>query len=112
VAAVPLYFLTLCTHDRGPIPANEATHESFLLFCELAPQPGAFVGRYVLMPDYLHRLVTFDREETSLSDWVKSCSGQKWNSVVANPVRPGLTLLGEDWPYAGAIHEVHFSRRS
>lgn len=34
--------------------------------------------------------------------------GKKWNYVVANPVRAGLALEPEAWPYAGTIHDLTF----
>ncbi len=68
----PLYFVTLCAFDRKPILAQPTTHETFIQFCEKGAAHGAFVGRYVLMPDHLHLFVTFSFGDISLSDWVKS----------------------------------------
>jgi putative transposase len=31
---------------------------------------------------------------------------EKWRYVLENPVRKGLVLQAEDWPYAGEIHEL------
>jgi hypothetical protein len=34
----------------------------------------------------------------------KESYAEKWDYVVQNPVRAGLTAAAEDWPYAGHIH--------
>lgn len=68
----PLYFVTLCTFERNPLLAQPTAHAAFTLFCQNGAAYGAFVGRYVLMPDHLHLFVTFTQEGVSLSDWVKS----------------------------------------
>ena len=33
---------------------------------------------------------------------------EKWTYVEANPVRAGLVVKPEDWPYRGRIHELRF----
>jgi putative transposase len=68
----PLYFVTLCTFERKPLLAQPTAHAAFTLFCQNGAAYGAFVGRYVLMPDHLHLFVTFTQQGVSLSDWVKS----------------------------------------
>jgi REP element-mobilizing transposase RayT len=68
----PLYFVTLCTFERKLLLAQPTAHAAFTLFCQNGAAYGAFVGRYVLMPDHLHLFVTFTQEGVSLSDWVKS----------------------------------------
>jgi REP element-mobilizing transposase RayT len=47
-------------------------HESFVRFSLQAPEHGAWVGAYVLMPDHFHAFVAIDDQELSLSVWVKS----------------------------------------
>ena len=32
--------------------------------------------------------------------------GEKWNYVRSNPVRAGLVLAADDWPYAGEIETL------
>jgi putative transposase len=68
----PLYFVTLCTFARKPLLAQLTAHAAFTLFCQNGAAYGAYVGRYVLMPDHLHLFVSFAQEGVSLSDWVKS----------------------------------------
>jgi putative transposase len=58
----PLYFVTACTEDRKPILANAKVHEDFRKFCQTGLERGAFVGKYVLMPDHLHLFVAFGEE--------------------------------------------------
>jgi putative transposase len=33
---------------------------------------------------------------------------EKWLYVQENPVRAGLVLIPEDWPYQGRVHEIHW----
>jgi REP element-mobilizing transposase RayT len=58
----PLYFVTANTEDRKPILANAKVHQDFRKFCENGLTRGAFVGKYVLMPDHLHLFVAFGGE--------------------------------------------------
>ena len=123
----PIYFVTACTLDRQAILDCELVHDVFRTFCLNSPQHGAWVGRYVLMPDHLHLFVSVD--EISLSNWIKSFKNtlsksfrglgyeapywqkgffdhllrsgesysQKWDYVRENPVRGGLVSVTEDW---------------
>ena len=136
----PIYFVTACTLDRRAILDCEAVHEAFRTFCVNSPQHGAWVGRYVLMPDHMHLFVSV--VEISLSNWVKSLKNalsktlrtagqegahwqkgffdhllrsgesysQKWVYVRENPVRAGLVATPEDWPYAGEIHDLEYRK--
>ena len=71
----PIYFVTVCTQKRRNLVANGAVHDCFRTFAQTAPERGAWVGRYVLMPDHLHLFVALDDEQLSLSQWVKSLKG-------------------------------------
>lgn len=68
----PVYFVTACTHDRRHLLTNTAVHEAFLTFAQKAPERGAWVGQYVLMPDHFHLFVTLDDRLMALSPWIKS----------------------------------------
>jgi REP element-mobilizing transposase RayT len=68
----PIYFVTACAADRRHIFATEAIHAAFITFATAATVHGAFVGRYVIMPDHIHLFVALDPEKTTLSAWVKS----------------------------------------
>lgn len=80
----PLYFVTLCTHARRPILADESSHAVFRAFCAAGETHGIFVGRYVLMPDHMHLFVMFARGSVTLSSWVKSLKNtlsKKWRAT-------------------------------
>ena len=68
----PIYFVTACTAERRPLLANELVHEAFLRFVEQAPDRGAWVGCYVLMPDHLHLFVVIEDDRVRLSEWIRS----------------------------------------
>ena len=136
----PIYFITACSVDRRPILDCEPVHDAFRTFCLNSPQHGAWIGRYVLMPDHLHLFLSVD--EIPLSKWVKSLKNtlsktlrslgcdaphwrkgffdhllrsgesysQKWDYVRENPIRAGLVSIPEDWPYAGEIHDLGYRK--
>ena len=92
------------------------------------------VGDYVLMPDHLHLFcapLAFDVEiERWISYWKhllsRSCpeSGcwqrggfhhrirsqtefdEKWSYMKENPIRAGLVVTSEEWPYQGKVYSV------
>jgi len=67
-----IYFATTCTTSRRAILANNIVHSAFVDFARVGPKHGAWVGAYVIMPDHLHLFVSFDRDQITLSAWVKS----------------------------------------
>lgn len=71
-AREPVYFVTACSADRQRILATEAIHRTFILFATNGSKHGAFVGRYVIMPDHFHLFVALDSEKITLSAWVKA----------------------------------------
>ncbi|HTS19147.1 MAG TPA: transposase [Verrucomicrobiae bacterium] len=72
----PIYFLTACTAERRCILASEEIHKAFLSFAINGDERGAFVGRYVIMPDHIHLFVAFQPEKMTLSTWMKSLKNQ------------------------------------
>jgi putative transposase len=136
----PIYFVTTCTSGRSKILAKKSVHQAFLKFSRSAPEHGAWVGAYVLMPDHLHLFVAVDHESISLAQWMKPLKNtlskvlrsekfpaphwqktffdhilrsgesysQKWNYVRENPVRTGLVLKWEDWPFVGEIFPLEY----
>ena len=68
----PVYFITTCTAERGPILSNATVHDAFRTFCQNATGHGVLVGRYVLMPDHVHLFVCILPGEMTLSKWIKS----------------------------------------
>jgi putative transposase len=127
----PLYFVTFNTHRRTRLLANEAVHTAFIEFAQNGEDRGVGVGRYVLMPDHVHLFVQGNIEFV-LNQWVRllkrrlskaigrpsphwqegffdhiirhseSYAG-KWEYVSANPVRAGLVVHPDDWPWQGEI---------
>ena len=68
----PIYFVTACTAERRPLLANKPIHDTFLRFAENASARGAWVGRYVLMPDNLHLFLVLEDDRIRLSEWIRS----------------------------------------
>jgi REP-associated tyrosine transposase len=136
----PIYFVTACTENRRELLANELIHQTFLEFAQAGRRHGAWIGRYVLMPDHLHLFVATDDRRIELAMWMKSLKNSiskslrsigfasphwqktffdhllrssesysaKWNYVRNNPVRAGVVLHAEDWPYAGEIFPLEY----
>ena len=63
----PIYFVTTCTFERRKLLAREPIHEAFVQFALQGPMRGAWVGKYVLMPDHLHAFVAMDAQKIVLS---------------------------------------------
>jgi putative transposase len=63
----PIYFVTACTEKRRNLLADEAIHNTFKAFAHAGSKHGAWVGKYVLMPDHLHLFVALDDEQIALS---------------------------------------------
>ncbi len=68
----PIYFVTACTHERGPILNNANVHAQVVGFGDNGAEHGAWLGAYVLMPDHLHAFVVMDSTRIDLSTWIKS----------------------------------------
>jgi putative transposase len=68
----PIHFVTACTAARRHILSNPDVHVAFTKFAERGSDHGAWIGRYVLMPDHLHAFVALDDERLDLSTWMKS----------------------------------------
>ncbi|MFM8719154.1 MAG: REP-associated tyrosine transposase [Chthoniobacterales bacterium] len=68
----PIYFVTACTAERRHLLANPTICDAFVRFAQAAAERGAWVGRYVLMPDHVHLFVTLEDDKICLSDWVGS----------------------------------------
>ena len=68
----PIYFVTACTGNRRKLLAHVAVHKALIEFASDGPAHGAWLGRYVLMPDHLHAFVALDDEKITLAKWMKS----------------------------------------
>jgi REP-associated tyrosine transposase len=127
----PLYFVTFNTHRRKRLLANSKVLRRFIEFAQTGEERGIAVGRFVIMPDHIHFFVS-NNSETDLSQWVRLLKrhlsqaiatspphwqkgffdnlirnsesyDEKWNYVYLNPVRAGLVLEPDDWPWQGEI---------
>ena len=68
----PVYFITICTHDRKRLLDKIYMHETFKSFAQQAASHGVFVGSYVLMPDHLQLFATLSSDTMPVSLWIKS----------------------------------------
>ncbi len=88
--AAPIYFVTACAYARAAWLAYSQIHECLRAFCSQGNERGAFVGRYVLMPDHLHLFVSFQPGTITLSDWMKS---------LKNSLSKALRVMGKPAPH-------------
>jgi putative transposase len=131
-----IIFVTVCSKNRRCTLASERVHDALLSAWSHAKQ--YIVGRYVIMPDHVHlfcspiflhvesvarwcgywkRLVSVDLNEVG-GIWQRDCwdtqlrrgdhYGEKWEYVQQNPVRRGLVVRTEDWPYQGVLNELRW----
>lgn len=66
-----IYFITACTAGRRALLSNLPVHDAFVAFANRGSARGAFVGRYILMPEHLHLFVSFDAT-VDLPAWMKA----------------------------------------
>ena len=128
-------FVTACTKDREPWLASPRVHET-LRYVWFSAQSW-FVGRYVVMPDHIHLFATPGEPELDIEAWMKywkrqvtTALGQsrgKWQRdqwhmrmrtvehynekleyVLENPVRAGLAVTRDTWPYRGEIFPLEW----
>ena len=108
----PIYFVTACTANRRKILAHSPIHEALVGFGESGPTHGAWIGRYVLMPDHLHTFVALDEEKITLATWMKSLknslskslraqriSAPHWQKTFFDHVLRGSESYSEKWQY-------------
>ncbi|MEY2519775.1 MAG: REP-associated tyrosine transposase [Verrucomicrobiota bacterium] len=127
----PLYFVTFNTSHRWKLLANARVHNRFMTFSKIGETRNIAVGRYVLMPDHVHLFVQGSLDFI-LTQWVRLLKrdlsnvipidrphwqkgffdhlirnsesyAQKWEYVRKNPVRAGLAVTAEAWPYQGEL---------
>jgi REP element-mobilizing transposase RayT len=88
----PVYFVTFGTHQRKPWLARSNLHAAFLAFIQCGwKEHRIAVGRYVIMPDHIHLLVSggpaFD-----VGAWVKllkQCLGKAIRASHRDAATPG-----------------------
>ena len=125
----------ICTKDRHPWLACEEAHS--LLFKIWRQADTWLTGRYIVMPNHLHlftapRDLRFTIEEWlqywksqfskmhNHTDWIwqskafhhrlrrSESYSQKWLYTRENPVRAGLVLNTESWPYQGGVFDLRW----
>ena len=111
----PVYFVTACTDERRRFLADPAVHRALIKFANDGPTHGAWLGRYVLMPDHLHAFVALDEEKITLAKWMKSLknalskdlrtrkiSSPHWQKTFFDHVLRNSGSYGEKWNYVYA----------
>jgi putative transposase len=136
-----IIFLTVCSHRRKRLLANEDVVQRIINAWETANFWR--VGRYVIMPDHIHLFCapnTFPPRP--LKNWIAFWKNQiarawphrdqlpiwqrdfwdrqlrrgesyteKWEYVKNNPVRHGYVQRAEDWPYQGELNLLEWHDR-
>ena len=108
----PIYFVTACANKRRKILACSPVHEAFIDFAKKGPTYGAWIGKYVLMPDHLHAFVALDEEKINLANWMKSLkntlsrtlrarqiSSPHWQKTFFDHVLRSSESYGGKWEY-------------
>ncbi len=111
----PIYFVTACTSERRSLLANDSIHEEFRRFAENGSARGAWVGRYVLMPDHLHLFVVIEDDRIWLSAWIGSLkktvskvlrgrgeAPPHWQKGFFDHVMRGSESYSQKWDYVRA----------
>jgi REP element-mobilizing transposase RayT len=68
----PIYFITANVAKRRQILTHPHLHDAFVRFALAGPEHGAWIGRYVLMPDHCDLFLAYDDQRIALSIWAKS----------------------------------------
>lgn len=128
------YFVTFCCYHRRPLLTSDASRRIFELALERVRYGYKLqVYGYVVMPEYIHLLLSEPRRDT-LADALKSLKQgvsrrligdaehfwqkryydfnvrnypqfvQKLSYIHRNPVKPGLCGRAEDWPWSSFLH--------
>ncbi len=124
--------LTVCTHNRRKILANDKLHSKLVEIWEHSKHWK--VGRYVIMPDHIHLFCSpVGKEHESINHWVtywkravsralpqlqpiwqRDCWDtqlrqhesytEKWHYIRNNPVRAGLVEDSDHWKFQGELN--------
>ncbi|HUK83121.1 MAG TPA: NTP transferase domain-containing protein [Verrucomicrobiae bacterium] len=108
----PCFFLTICVQGRAQVLANEKVHVRLREFLQTSPSRyGWWPGRYVMMPDHVHLLVTQGEaprggtRPTTLGDWVKALKVVvsrreiKWQKSFFDHLLRSDESAAEKWEY-------------
>ena len=130
-----IVFVTVCTKAKA---RWLATSECHALFKEMWLDADSWiVGRYVVMPNHVHLFAAPGERVLPLENWVSywkslftkrhGAPGHRWQSrcwdrrlrsdesyaekwayVRGNPVRHGLVVTEDDWPFQGELNELQW----
>ena len=117
-----IIFLTVCSHQRRRIFDDNRVYQVLLKSWSIAEQ--WHVGNFVIMPDHIHLIATFDLTtgiKASVSAWKRyqtKILGIAWQAdffehrlrnqsefdekayyIRMNPVRKNMVRTAEEWPY-------------
>ena len=129
-------FLTVCTEKRERWLAQPAVQNTLHQIWENTATAW-LVSDYLLMPDHLHLFCAPHDLKFSIERWMgfwkdrltksqpamgrfqaggfhhrlRAADGyaQKWQYVRENPVRAGLVVQPEAWPYSGRVHQIRWT---
>ena len=104
--------MTTCTNKRRQILARPEVDAGLIDFGRKGAGYGAWIGKYVLMPDHLHVFVALDEECITLANWMKSLkntlskilrarkiSSPHWRKTFFDHVLRGSESYNEKWEY-------------
>ncbi len=92
-AEQPLVFLTVVTHERRSLLANQTAFDALTGIWQNSPEiDGWFVGDYLLMPDHVHLFARALIGAKPLAKWVGT-----WKSLSARRLASGLGFKPPLW---------------
>lgn len=93
LAGRPIVFITVVTHERRHILANEQAHTVLAgVWSRSATIDGWSVGRYVIMPDHVHLFARGAQDAKPLSKWV-----QTWKSITSRQLAATCNVEPPIW---------------
>jgi putative transposase len=128
-----IVFLTVCARNRSQCLANTNVHNALVASWNEAD--AWLVGCYLIMPDHIHAFCSPVDEGCEIEHWIsfwkrrfrRLCGAnaprfqsrgfhhrlrrsenyrEKWEYVLANPVRAGLVKCPDDWRHQGVLNEL------
>jgi len=103
------YFLTICTFNRLHVFVNgESVRLAVMQLSRTANDREFDVIAYCFMPDHVHLLVQGSHPAANVREFVrtfKQRSSFEWKRtyILENPLRAGLVVQVEDYPYLGSM---------
>jgi putative transposase len=130
-----IVFLTICSYKHRPQLANAEVHN--VLLASWREADAWLTGFYLIMPDHLHLFCAPNNEAHTIESWVTFWKrslrrrlrtteplfqahsfhhrlrrdenySDKWEYVRLNPVRAGLVMDADGWPYQGILNELRW----